>query len=248
MGNVVRSMIELACVPDAIPATDRAGHFALARELLTSRAREQRDLANGYAFRFDADALTLLVRFIENERKCCPFITFELVVSDLCGPLWLRMTGPEGTRDVLKSELDLSGSCGCDEGAQGSACGVSKGAEAERRMLTLTLAGGIFAAFGVCAACCLLPAALIGIGITGAWVGSIDSLSPYKWVFISLAAAMLGFVYYRLYVEPGQGLKAGEMLEVTPKDRMLRRMFWAGTAFAVVGVAYGFLEPFLTQS
>lgn len=103
----------IACVPNVIPAAERSGHFALARELFGQMALARHELPNGYAFQFDASSLAGVARFIENERRCCPFMTFELEVAPGSGPLSLRMTGPEGTRTVLDAELNLSTSCGC---------------------------------------------------------------------------------------------------------------------------------------
>jgi hypothetical protein len=80
---------------------------------LNRQAIERADLADGYGFRFAADKLVELVQFIDNERKCCPFMSFELVIAPESGPVWLRMTGPEGTLQVLQAELGLVGSCGC---------------------------------------------------------------------------------------------------------------------------------------
>ena len=102
---------ELACVPSAIPAAARQGHFALARELFGVRAAERIALPNGYAIRFSADAFESVARFVANERKCCPFVSFEIALTHEAGPLWLRMTGPEGTRDILEAELNLTSSC-----------------------------------------------------------------------------------------------------------------------------------------
>ncbi len=104
---------ELACVPTAIPRTERAAHFALARELFAESAQERVDLPDGYAFRFRHDAFEAVARFVANERRCCPFMNFELTLGSESGPLWLRMTGPEGAREVLQAELGLPGSCGC---------------------------------------------------------------------------------------------------------------------------------------
>jgi hypothetical protein len=104
---------QLACVPGAIPMTKRLQHFALARTLLNRQATGRTDLLDGYAFRFEADKLLELAQFIDNERKCCPFTTFELSVAPEAGPIWLRMTGPDGTRAVLQAELSIAGSCGC---------------------------------------------------------------------------------------------------------------------------------------
>jgi hypothetical protein len=113
MGSAENGPVGLVCVPSAIPARERAQHFVLARELLNSQAAERADLPDGYAFRFAADKLVELVRFIDNERKCCPFMTFHLQIGPQAEPIWLRMTGPEGTREVLQAELSLQSSCGC---------------------------------------------------------------------------------------------------------------------------------------
>jgi hypothetical protein len=107
------SSVPLACVPGAIPAGERSDHFARARKLLLQFATDRTELPNGYAFSFDATALTEVARFIDNERKCCPFLTFEFKVTPDAGPLHLRMTGPEGSRAVLEAELSLSRSCDC---------------------------------------------------------------------------------------------------------------------------------------
>ena len=70
--------------------------------------REHKDLVDGYAFKFDAAAYDDLVRFVSNERLCCPFITFGVEVLADAGPLWLSMRGPAGTREFLDAELSLS--------------------------------------------------------------------------------------------------------------------------------------------
>jgi hypothetical protein len=50
------------------------------------------------AFQVAAEKLVELARFIDNEHKCCPFMAFSLEIPPDSGPIWLRMTGPEGTR------------------------------------------------------------------------------------------------------------------------------------------------------
>jgi hypothetical protein len=59
----------LACVPSAIPAAERASHFAPARELFAELAQERTELPDGYAVRFHSDAFELVVRFVANERR-----------------------------------------------------------------------------------------------------------------------------------------------------------------------------------
>lgn len=99
--------VPLACVPGAIPAAAREAHFALAAELFGAAVEERRDLEDGYAFRFAAHRLERVMRFVANERLCCPFLEFGVTVTPADGPVWLRMSGPEGTRAFLAAEMRL---------------------------------------------------------------------------------------------------------------------------------------------
>jgi hypothetical protein len=95
----------LVCILDAIPEAERPEHAALVARLFGERVLEKADLPNGYAFRFPADALDELAQFVSRERRCCPFLAFEIVVTPAESPVSLRLTGPEGTREFLAAEL-----------------------------------------------------------------------------------------------------------------------------------------------
>lgn len=41
------------------------------------------------------------MNFVVLERKCCPFLTFELVFEQEGGPIALRMRGPGGTKEFM---------------------------------------------------------------------------------------------------------------------------------------------------
>ena len=77
------------------------------RETVLARAaravRDTQELPDGYAYRFDADDETLgfLFHLVGLERRCCPFLTFRVTVEPDGGPVWLAMTGPEGTKAFL---------------------------------------------------------------------------------------------------------------------------------------------------
>ena len=43
---------------------------------------------------------------LEDERACCRFLRFTLIVEPDGGPLSLTLTGPPGTRDFLDALLD----------------------------------------------------------------------------------------------------------------------------------------------
>ncbi len=69
--------------------------------------QETRELPDGYALRFPADAAwaARLLAFIAGERACCPFFTFALVFEPGQGPLWLHLRGPAGTKEFVAGLL-----------------------------------------------------------------------------------------------------------------------------------------------
>ena len=64
-------------------------------EDLFSSHTEIRELDDGYAFQFpgDADWAAKLLDFINAERECCQFFTFDLSFEPNQGPIWLRVRG-----------------------------------------------------------------------------------------------------------------------------------------------------------
>jgi len=105
MKEVTRESAALACVAGAISAAERPVHFALLQQLFGSVAQERNSVPKGYAFRFPVAALEDLARFVSNERKCCPFLDFEITVPSGAEAVWLRLAGPEGTQAFLDAEL-----------------------------------------------------------------------------------------------------------------------------------------------
>jgi hypothetical protein len=70
--------------------------------------REVKELEDGYAYTFPSDSewLSEVAALIDFERQCCPFLRFRLTVEENGGSLLLEMTGPEGTKEFLRSTFD----------------------------------------------------------------------------------------------------------------------------------------------
>lgn len=126
------------------------------------------------------------------------------------------------------------------------ACSCTSPAKPNRLVRWMT-AGGILSAVGICAACCLLPFTFLSIGIAGAWVGTLDALAPYKWIFIVLAAALLGYGFYVVYWKAKPACAAGPACKSCRSDRPLRVALWAGTVLALASIAFEQVEPYLAR-
>ena len=62
---------------------------------------------------------------------------------------------------------------------------------AMRRAQKLLTAGGVLGAIAA-SSCCILPLALFGLGVSGAWIGNLTRLAPYQPYFIAATVACLG--------------------------------------------------------
>jgi hypothetical protein len=65
------------------------------------------EVSDGYLFRIPGDKkwISLAAELIATERECCPFLRFELAADPGMGSVTLRMTGPSGTKQFIKSVL-----------------------------------------------------------------------------------------------------------------------------------------------
>jgi hypothetical protein len=68
---------------------------------------ETEELPDGYAFRIpgNSESITMIAEMIVAERECCPFLTFELVAQPNMGPVIVRVTGPAGAKEFVKTIL-----------------------------------------------------------------------------------------------------------------------------------------------
>jgi hypothetical protein len=98
--------LRIAC---SLLETKRQERRTQVPDRVSARVQEVRPLTDGYALRFPADdaALTELMHLIQLERQCCGFLAFRLTVEPGGGPVWLELTGPEGTKSFLESAFSL---------------------------------------------------------------------------------------------------------------------------------------------
>jgi hypothetical protein len=96
--------IPIACV---LSDPELAQRMAALEADVFVAVRETRELEDGYAFRFPSDTgwLVQLATFIAEERRCCPFFTFELVCEPGEGPIWLHLRGREGVKAFIEAQF-----------------------------------------------------------------------------------------------------------------------------------------------
>ena len=96
------------CNLKAFTTVERVRHEQLSKKLREASV-EIKELSDGFAFRMQAEAVSLpdLAEWVSGERKCCPFFDFGIDLQGDGGPLWLELKGKDGVKQFIRSEFQL---------------------------------------------------------------------------------------------------------------------------------------------
>jgi len=99
------AILPIACT--LAPAEVAAMHDGLLPGLLSKASARER-IPGGFRLRFNpqVNLVKEAGACIDAEHRCCRFLRFRLVVEPGDGPVWLEVTGPEGTEDFLSTLVD----------------------------------------------------------------------------------------------------------------------------------------------
>lgn len=106
---------------------------------------------------------------------------------------------------------------------------------------TVLVAGGLAAVLA--STCCLGPLILVTLGFSGAWIGSLSILEPYRPWFIGAALLALLFAGRRIF-RPIAACKPGEVCALPATRRTYKVLFGVVAGLVVVALGYPFLARF----
>jgi mercuric ion transport protein len=106
---------------------------------------------------------------------------------------------------------------------------------------------GVLAAGGLAAilasTCCLGPLVLVTLGFSGAWIGNITALEPYRPIFIGVALVALFFAWRRIF-RPVDACKPGEICAIPQVRTSYKVIFWIVVALVALALAFPYVVPF----
>jgi mercuric ion transport protein len=110
----------------------------------------------------------------------------------------------------------------------------------DRKGAAALVAGGLAAILA--STCCLGPLVLVMLGVSGAWIGNLTALEPYRPFFLGAAALALLFAYRRIF-RPAAACAPGEVCATPRVGRAYRITFWIVAALVLVGLAFPYFAP-----
>jgi mercuric ion transport protein len=103
------------------------------------------------------------------------------------------------------------------------------------------LAGGLAAILA--STCCLGPLVLVTLGVSGAWIGNLSALEPYRPIFISVALLALYFAGRRIF-RPSRVCEPGEVCAIPEVQLTYKIIFWIVAALVVIALGFPYVLPF----
>ena len=106
---------------------------------------------------------------------------------------------------------------------------------------TALLAGGLAAILA--STCCLGPLVLVAVGLSGAWIGNLTLLEPYRPLFIGAALLIMYFAWRRIY-RPAHACRPGEVCAMPHVQTTYKAIFWVVAALVLVALGFPYVLPF----
>ncbi len=101
-------------------------------------------------------------------------------------------------------------------------------------------AGGLAAILA--STCCLGPLLLVALGFSGAWIGNLTALEPYRPIFIGVALLSMFFAYRRIF-RTVQTCKPDEVCAVPQVRATYKIIFWLVMAMVLVALGFPYVLP-----
>jgi mercuric ion transport protein len=116
-----------------------------------------------------------------------------------------------------------------------------------RRRQSLVAAGGLVGALAA-SSCCILPLALFGLGVSGAWIGNFTQLAGYQPCFIAATLAFLGYGYWLVYRSSTRACTDGEVCARPLPNRIVKTSLILATILVVAALGFDFIAPLFLNS
>lgn len=92
--------------------------------------------------------------------------------------------------------------------------------------------------------CCIAPLLLLTLGVSGAWIGNLTVLAPYKPYFITVTVIFLGLGFWQVYVKPKKACSEGSYCARPASGRIVKTALWIATGLVLLAATIDFWAPF----
>jgi len=91
--------------------------------------------------------------------------------------------------------------------------------------------------------CCIVPLVLVTLGASGAWIGNLTVLEPYKPIFATVTFVFLGFGYWQIYRKREVACEEGSYCATPASDRIAKGALCIATVLVLLALTIDFWAP-----
>jgi len=103
-------------------------------------------------------------------------------------------------------------------------------------------AGGVIGAL-LASTCCIAPLVLLTLGISGAWIGNLTALEPYKPLFAGTALVFIGLGFRQVYFKP-KPVCAEDSYCARPESSVITKtVLWLATVLVALVLSINWWAP-----
>ncbi len=118
--------------------------------------------------------------------------------------------------------------------------GFDESAHKKKDLLIAT--GGVLGAI-LASSCCIVPLVLISMGVSGAWIGSLTKLEPYKPIFIGITALFLVAGFWHVYFKKPEPCEDGSYCARPSSSRITKAALWGATLVVTLALTIDYWAP-----
>lgn len=105
------------------------------------------------------------------------------------------------------------------------------------------LATGAMAGAVLASACCVVPLLLVTLGISGAWIGNLTALEPYKPYVAAVTLGLVGLGLWRVYFQPKPVCEEGSYCATPQSTLVTKSALWLGAAITLLAITISWWAP-----
>ena len=91
--------------------------------------------------------------------------------------------------------------------------------------------------------CCIVPLVLVTLGASGAWIGNLTVLEPYKPIFATITFVFLGLGYWQVYRKREVACEEGSYCATPASDRIAKGALWSAFILVLLALTIDFWAP-----
>ena len=105
-------------------------------------------------------------------------------------------------------------------------------------------AAGVLGAF-LASACCIVPLALVLMGVSGAWIGNLTALEPYKPLTGGIAVAFIAAGFWQVYFKAKPACVEGSYCARPQSSRITKTALWFAAVLVTLAMTLNWWAPLL---